>query len=82
MQGPMSNTVLDFWRMVWQEKAPIVVMITKLKEKNRTKCESYLPDRYGLYGGDLEVFVHSITEKDGFILRNITMKVSVKVVCS
>jgi protein tyrosine phosphatase len=35
MQGPMSNTVLDFWRMVWQEKAPIVVMITKLKEKNR-----------------------------------------------
>ena len=41
----------------------------------QTKCESYLPDRYGSYGGDIEVFVHSISEKDGFILRNITMKV-------
>ena len=42
----------------------------------QTKCESYLPDRYGAYGGgDLEVFVHSISERDGYILREITIKV-------
>lgn len=28
------NTVGDFWRMVWQEKTPIIVMITNLEEKN------------------------------------------------
>jgi len=28
------NTVGDFWRMVWQERSPIVVMITNEDEKN------------------------------------------------
>lgn len=30
----MVNTVNDFWHMAWQEAAPAIVMITKLKEKN------------------------------------------------
>ena len=34
-QGPMTNTVVDFWAMVWQERAPAIVMITKLTEHNR-----------------------------------------------
>jgi len=32
-QGPMLNTVTDFWEMVWQEKAPLIIMITKLQER-------------------------------------------------
>lgn len=28
----MLNTVVDFWQMVWQESAPLIVMITDLKE--------------------------------------------------
>ena len=28
-QGPMENTVTEFWRMVWQEKACCIVMLTK-----------------------------------------------------
>lgn len=32
-QGPMSHTVIDFWRMVWHSHAPAIVMITKLVEK-------------------------------------------------
>lgn len=30
----MINTVNDFWQMAWQEDCPVIVMITKLKEKN------------------------------------------------
>lgn len=32
-QGPMLNTVTDFWEMVWQEEAPLIVMITELQER-------------------------------------------------
>lgn len=28
-QGPTEETVIDFWRMVWQEKASCIVMLTK-----------------------------------------------------
>jgi protein tyrosine phosphatase len=34
-QGPLPNTLDDFWLMVWQEKAPAIVMMTKLKENNK-----------------------------------------------
>lgn len=29
----MLNTVTDFWEMVWQEEAPLIVMITELQER-------------------------------------------------
>lgn len=32
-EGPMSNTVNDFWLMVLQERAPAIIMITNLEEK-------------------------------------------------
>lgn len=39
-QGPTVNTVGDFWRMVWQERSPIIVMITNLEEKNEVSVHS------------------------------------------
>lgn len=36
-QGPIVNTVSDFWRMVWQERSPIIVMITNIEEMNEVK---------------------------------------------
>lgn len=38
----MVNTVNDFWQMAWQEESPVVVMITKLKEKNEVKQQHEL----------------------------------------
>jgi receptor-type tyrosine-protein phosphatase R len=43
-QGPMSNTIADFWLMIWTECVPCVVMITKLIESNKSKCELYIPE--------------------------------------
>lgn len=34
-QGPLPETFGDFWRMVWEQRAATVVMMTKLEEKSR-----------------------------------------------
>ncbi|XP_062339421.1 receptor-type tyrosine-protein phosphatase R [Osmerus eperlanus] len=71
-QGPMINTVNDFWQMAWQEDAPVIVMITKLKEKNE-KCVLYWPERRGIYG-KVEVLVNSVSECDHYTTRTLTLK--------
>ncbi len=40
----MSNTINDFWLMIWNENVSCIVMITKLIERNKSKCELYFPD--------------------------------------
>ncbi|XP_071129128.1 receptor-type tyrosine-protein phosphatase mu-like isoform X1 [Mytilus edulis] len=42
-QGPKKNTIRDFWHMIWQEKVNTIVMVTKLEEERRKKCEPYWP---------------------------------------
>nr|XP_028602791.1 receptor-type tyrosine-protein phosphatase R isoform X3 [Podarcis muralis] len=71
-QGPMINTVNDFWLMVWQEDSPVIVMITKLKEKNE-KCVLYWPEKRGIYG-KVEVLVNSVQECENYTVRNLTLK--------
>ncbi|KAF6121313.1 protein tyrosine phosphatase receptor type R [Phyllostomus discolor] len=71
-QGPMINTVNDFWQMVWQEDSPVIVMITKLKEKNE-KCVLYWPEKRGIYG-KVEVLIISVNECDNYTVRNLVLK--------
>ncbi|XP_052592994.1 tyrosine-protein phosphatase non-receptor type 7 isoform X3 [Peromyscus californicus insignis] len=41
-QGPMPNTVADFWEMVWQEEVCLIVMLTQLREgkEHQEECRS------------------------------------------
>ncbi|XP_061170712.1 receptor-type tyrosine-protein phosphatase alpha-like [Saccostrea echinata] len=43
-QGPKPKTVVDFWRLVWQECVSIIVCLTNLKEGNKIKCTQYWPN--------------------------------------
>ncbi|XP_015197971.2 tyrosine-protein phosphatase non-receptor type 7 [Lepisosteus oculatus] len=72
-QGPMVNTVCDFWEMVWQERSAVIVMITKLKEK-KEKCVLYWPEKTGTFGR-FEVTVDEVKECDSYTLRVLTVRV-------
>ncbi|XP_011698918.1 PREDICTED: receptor-type tyrosine-protein phosphatase mu-like, partial [Wasmannia auropunctata] len=43
-QGPKSTTVIDFWRMIWQENVLIICMLANVVENGKIKCEQYWPD--------------------------------------
>ncbi|XP_069561231.1 receptor-type tyrosine-protein phosphatase delta-like isoform X24 [Brachyistius frenatus] len=51
-QGSLPETFGEFWRMIWEQRSAIVVMMTKLEERSRVKCDQYWPTRgtetYGL----------------------------------
>ena len=35
----MPETFADFWRMVWEQRSATIVMLTKLEERARIKCD-------------------------------------------
>lgn len=37
-QGPLPETLSDFWRMVWEQRTATIVMMTRLEEKSRVQC--------------------------------------------
>ncbi|XP_053576648.1 tyrosine-protein phosphatase non-receptor type 5 [Bombina bombina] len=71
-QGPTVNTVGDFWKMVWQQRSPIIVMITNIEEVNE-KCTEYWPEKQAIYEG-IEVIINRIIQAEAYVLRSITLK--------
>lgn len=53
-QGPIQGTIHDFWRMVWEEKTGVIVMVTKLLEGQKLKCHQYGPNSSTLFFCQLE----------------------------
>lgn len=77
-QGPLPHTVADLWQLVLQERAPAIVMITRLQEKQRVKCEPYVPTHSCLYG-DITVTVRQVINKSGYTIRQLFLQVRMTV---
>ncbi|CAF0964728.1 unnamed protein product [Adineta steineri] len=73
-QGPLANTIIDFYRMIWQEHVPVIVMITRLYEKNKAKCERYIPDSGSNQYGPFQVHVKSVSHQSDYEIRRLIIE--------
>ncbi|XP_047444658.1 receptor-type tyrosine-protein phosphatase S-like isoform X14 [Mugil cephalus] len=72
-QGPLAETFGDFWRMVWEQRAASVVMMTRLEEKSRIKCDQYWPSRGTETYGMVQVTLLDTMELATFCVRTFSL---------
>ncbi len=42
-QGPLAETTAQFWQMVLEQRSSVIVMLTRVHEKQVEKCAQYFP---------------------------------------
>eukprot|EP00094_Tigriopus_californicus_P012020 TCALIF_11614-PA protein Name:"Similar to Ptp99A Tyrosine-protein phosphatase 99A (Drosophila melanogaster)" AED:0.07 eAED:0.07 QI:0/0.7/0.45/0.81/1/1/11/539/1209 len=67
-QGPLPSTFDSFWRMIWEQKVKVVVMITNLVERGQRKCDRYWPGEGTVKYGLIEV---TLTREDAMATYTI-----------
>ncbi|XP_075798737.1 receptor-type tyrosine-protein phosphatase S isoform X8 [Microtus pennsylvanicus] len=72
-QGPLPETFGDFWRMVWEQRSATVVMMTRLEEKSRIKCDQYWPNRGTETYGFIQVTLLDTMELATFCVRTFSL---------
>uniref|UniRef100_A0A2K5RNT8 Receptor-type tyrosine-protein phosphatase S n=1 Tax=Cebus imitator TaxID=2715852 RepID=A0A2K5RNT8_CEBIM len=72
-QGPLPETFGDFWRMVWEQRSATIVMMTRLEEKSRIKCDQYWPNRGTETYGFIQVTLLDTIELATFCVRTFSL---------
>ncbi|XP_073704982.1 receptor-type tyrosine-protein phosphatase F isoform X8 [Garra rufa] len=72
-QGPLPETLTDFWRMVWEQRASTIVMMTRLEEKSRVKCDQYWPVRGTETYGMIQVTMLDAVELATYSVRTFAL---------
>ncbi|XP_016092990.1 receptor-type tyrosine-protein phosphatase F-like [Sinocyclocheilus grahami] len=72
-QGPLPETFSDFWRMVWEQRASTIVMMTRLEEKSRVKCDQYWPSRGTETYGMIQVSMLDTVELATYSVRTFAL---------
>ncbi|XP_051055106.1 tyrosine-protein phosphatase non-receptor type 22 [Phodopus roborovskii] len=79
-QGPLSTTVLDFWRMIWEYRVLVIVMACMEFEMGKKKCERYWaePGETQLQFGPFSIFCEAEKKKSDYIVRTLKVKLNNK----
>lgn len=74
-QGPLPLTAPDFWQLIWEQGAVVIVMLSRLTEGGAAMCHRYWPEEgselYHIYE------VHLVSEHiwcDDYLVRSFYLK--------
>uniref|UniRef100_A0AC34FWQ6 Tyrosine-protein phosphatase domain-containing protein n=1 Tax=Panagrolaimus sp. ES5 TaxID=591445 RepID=A0AC34FWQ6_9BILA len=72
-QGPLENTIGDFWRMIFQENVAVVLMLCKCEEDGKIKCAQYWPLEAGGYKTYNGMFINNkkVEKEDRFCVYTL-----------
>lgn len=76
-QGPLDETIEDFWRMIWQQSVLVIAMTTKCYEQRKLKCAQYWPLEKGermLIGDMFEVVNLNVTDLNDYRVSRLEMR--------
>ncbi|KPA81628.1 putative tyrosine specific protein phosphatase [Leptomonas pyrrhocoris] len=74
-QAPMKNTVLDFWRMVYENDCAFIVMLCAVKENGKGKSETYWLRRGETYDmGLVSVTVVAENAREDLVHRRLLLR--------
>lgn len=80
-QGPLLDTVRDFWKMVWDQESNCIIMLTDFIEKRREKCCNYIPYTTDTFyytrdetvnGLDIKITVTNLKQQDDISILKIS----------
>ncbi|XP_066523787.1 tyrosine-protein phosphatase non-receptor type 12 isoform X2 [Hoplias malabaricus] len=75
-QGPLPNTIIDFWRMIWEYHVAVIVMACREFEMGRKKCERYYP-QFGdepMSFGPFRISCESEQPRTDYYIRSLTVE--------
>lgn len=77
-QGPLANTVIDFWQMIYENNIRVISMLTGVNDPDQRKCAKYWPVRLGtenaLKFGDFSVALRYINECWSYVTRGLIVR--------
>ncbi|KAK0416389.1 hypothetical protein QR680_012456 [Steinernema hermaphroditum] len=77
-QGPLQQTVHDFWRMVFQERVGTILMLCKPSEDFKQKCHVYWPEDVEEPLETPTLTVRNLGEVEGSEFHSTTFRVESK----
>uniref|UniRef100_UPI0037E94CE4 tyrosine-protein phosphatase non-receptor type 18 isoform X2 n=1 Tax=Semicossyphus pulcher TaxID=241346 RepID=UPI0037E94CE4 len=74
-QAPLSSTVSDFWRLIWQHNVKVIVMACREVEMGKKKCECYWAAvQQSAAFGPFTVYSQGETRpSEDLVVRNLTV---------
>ncbi|XP_069486537.1 tyrosine-protein phosphatase non-receptor type 13 isoform X2 [Ambystoma mexicanum] len=77
-QGPLINTVPDFWQMAWEQGCTVIAMMTQEVEDGKIKCHRYWPDvpckPMMVADGNLQLILLKSHHLENFVIRELELR--------